>query len=503
MIGIDLGTTQSKAAYIDPTGKPCIIPNDRTHHQTPSVLYYPPSGDPLVGVDAVEQGYVDPTRCLRNFKLKLGGRENLLGEGPVTDPTDATAAMVAYLKRCAEQAVGKEVTECVATCPANFRDDAKQALQEAFERNGVKVLKLVPEPTAAGYAYALENLGKDVTFQVYDFGGGTFDASVVRVQGSQVTVLATDGIPELGGNDLNEPIRQRLLAEIGNAFGEIPDRASNGLFFQDLDAKVEAAKISLGTRPQVPCVLGYKGSQVVVELTADLYHASIEEMVHRSLEAMDRTVQGAGLSYQEIDHLLLVGGTSRMPYIQETVARHTGLTPKADIEPEKAVAYGAALACVSELAKDGRTATVRGHVIPAPEMFVRDVTAHSVGCCVVDGSSAAKRLVNSEIIPKNTPIPCQKTDRFFLEHEDQTKARIEILQGKADADRDDCLVVGELVLENLPKEAKRTERLQLDYVIDVNGMVTVTAIDKASGKQQSVSVDYKKGIKPKDQPSAA
>jgi molecular chaperone DnaK len=218
---------------------------------------------------------------------------------------------------------------------------------------------------------------------------------------------------------------------------------------------------------------------------------------------LDRAVAGAGLTINQIDHLIMVGGTSRLPYIQDAVAQHTGLAPKTDIDPEKAIAYGAALASLSELARQGRNATIRGQVIPAPNMFVREVTAHPVGCCVVDTSIASRRLSNSVIIPRNTPIPCRKTDRFFLEHADQPQARIEILQGDSDANRDDCLLIGELLLDDLPEEDRATARIEVEYVIDGNGMVTATATDLVSNKQQTVSVDYKKGIKASEKPAAA
>lgn len=503
MIGIDIGTTQSKIAYVSPTGKPSIVLNDRGEAHTPSVVYVGKNGSKLVGRDAVEQGYIEPERTAKLFKLLLGTRDPVLANGDAFDATDATAAIIAYLKGCAEQSIGKAVAECVATCPANFRDDAKQALLEAFERNCIRVLSLLPEPTAAGFAYALHTERSRMTYVTYDLGGGTFDVSVLAIDGRQVSVLATEGIQKLGGNDLNEPIRERLLSEIKKKFRDEPTRASDPLLFQEIDARAEAAKISLGNRGQVPCVLGYKGGQTVVELKQDEYHRNIDPLVKQSLDATDRAVQAAELTYREIDQLLLVGGSSRLPYIRDAVAKHTGLQPKMDIDPEKAIAYGAALACVSEMAKEGRTATFRGQVIPDPAMFIRDVTAHTVGCCVVDTTDGRKRLVNAELIPQNSTIPCKKIEHYYLEHEDQVEARVEILQGLADAERDECLIIGELVLDNLPKESIRTQRLQVECVIDANGMVTATAMDKVSGKCTTVSVDYKKGMKPKDKPSAA
>jgi len=498
MIGFDIGTTQSKIAYVDPTGAPSIINNERGEPQTPSVVYLQPGGTPLVGTDAIEQGYVDSSRCLRNFKLQLGTNQSLLTNGEQVTPTDATSMLIANLKNTAEQVLGKAVDEAVVTCPANFRDDSKEALLEAFERNGIHIHKLVPEPTAAGLAYALNKTNRSLTFLVYDFGGGTFDVSVLRIDGEEVSVLSTEGIPELGGNDLNEPIRKRMVCQVAARSGEMPTRQDEPLFYQEVDAKSETTKKSLCNRAQVPCVIGYKGGQVVVEFTQEDYRREIDPMVIKTLEMVDKAIQEASLSVNEIDRLLMVGGSSRIPYIQQKVGEHTGLTPRVDVDPLNAVAYGAALACVSEMDKQGRTATLRGRVIPVPEMFVRDVTAHGVGCCVVDVSNGRKRLVNSVIIPKNTSIPCHKKDQFYLEDEEQIMARIEILQGEADADRDDCLSIGEIVLDDLPKESKRTPRMLVEYRIDVNGMVTAMATDKVSGKQQSVSVDYKKGIQPKE-----
>ena len=481
MFGFDIGTTRCKTATVDRSGKPTIISNARGEQTTPSAVYRGTSGEILIGTDAKEQGIVDPAHLAVNFKLDLGGTESLFGDGPPFTPTHAVAALVSVLKEDAERSTGIQVTEAVATCPANFRDDAKQALLEAFERNGIKVLRLVPEPTAAGYAYALDRGGSTSVCLIYDFGGGTFDVSVIKREGDQFTVLATEGVPTLGGNDLSRCIESRVLDEVAAACGGRPSRESDGLFFLDLDQRIEAAKISLGKQKEVPIVVGHQGRQVIIKITQDEFHTAIEPLVRQTLEATDRAVQGSGLSIERIDRLVMVGGSSRLPYVQECVADHTGLVPRTDIDPEKAIAYGAALACVAEMASQGKTATVRGQVIPAPDLFVQDVTAHSVGCCVADTAGPKKRLINAVIIPKNTPIPCQKTDHFYLEHEDQTQARIEILQGEADAARDDCLLIGELLLDNLPTETQRTERIEVRYTIDANGMVTATATDKVSG----------------------
>jgi molecular chaperone DnaK (HSP70) len=218
---------------------------------------------------------------------------------------------------------------------------------------------------------------------------------------------------------------------------------------------------------------------------------------------MDSAVNAAGLNYDQITQLIMVGGSSRLVRAQEMVADHTSLVPKTDIDPEKAIAYGAALAAIDEMAKKGETAEFRGQKIPSPNLFIQDVTAHGVGCCTVDTSKSDRPMINSVIIPQNTPIPCRKVDRFHLEKDDQSEAKIEILQGKDDALRDDCLIIGELELKGLPPEDKATARIQVEYTIDTNGMVTATATDLVGGSTQTVSVDYKKGITPKSGPAAA
>jgi molecular chaperone DnaK len=502
MIGFDIGTFQSKVSYVDQTGKPQPVANARGEYATPSVLLFQNQDEPLIGRDAIEQGFVDPALCVRNFKLGLGTTVNLLNNGLTVTPTDATGLLIGRLKKDLELVLGTEVKEAVATCPANFRDDAKQALLEAFAGNGIEILRLVPEPTAAGLAYALDKQHA-LNYVVFDFGGGTLDVSVIRVEGAGMTVLATDGVHQLGGKDLNDRIMARVLDQVATEFKQRPTQQQEPLFFHDLEQRVENAKISLSNRKEVPIVAAFNGSQVVVRITQEEFHKDIDPLIRQSLDTLDKAVAAAGLKKDQIGSLVMVGGTSRMPYLQDVVANHVGLRPKTDIDPEKAIAFGAALACLTEMAKKGKKPFVHGRAIPTPDVFVRDVTAHPIGCCVADKSGPAKRLLQAVIIPKNTPIPCQRIDSFYLEHEDQTEAHIEILQGEPDADRDDCLLIGEIRLDNLPKETVRTQRIQVEYVIDGNGMVTATATDKVSGRQNTVSVDYKKGIKPKDKPKAA
>ncbi len=492
MIAFDIGTERSKAACVNRLGKPEMIPNARGEPFTPSVVCLSEGGPPLVGRDALEQGYVHPERTARNFKLKLGTTENILRNGKTVTATDATAELVGRLKENVESHLGVRLEELVATCPANFRDAAKQALLEAFDRHGIKVSQLVHEPTAAGLAYALDKSGSTLHIAVYDFGGGTFDVSILKVEGPQISVLATEGVAQLGGNDINACLRRHILNEIKVRTGEDITLGQDSLFDMDLDTRVEAAKLSLGTRPQVPVAIHRNGNQLIVDISQDQLHRMIDPLIRQTLDALDHAIDAAGLKADQVQDILMVGGTSRLKHIQGQVAKHIGKAPKIDIDPDKAVAYGAAIASLNELYRQGKTATIRGQIIPSPDLFVREVTAHAVGCCVVDTSGPQRRMLNAAIIAKNTQIPCRKTDRFYLERADQAHAKVEILQGEPDADRDECLVIGELLLENLPSEPNRSARIQIEYSIDGNGMVTATATDIVSGQIRTVSVDYKR-----------
>ena len=501
MYAIDLGMTRTKTAVINSAGKAEIVLNSRGEPFTPTAFHFSPDGSILYGTDALEQGSLEPDYLISNFKLMLGTTDNLAKNGKVITPTDAAELILRNAKETAEKKTGIAMTDVVLSCPANFKDNQKQALLEAAKRCGLNVLRLIYEPTAAGLAYFIYKPG-DRTIAVYDFGGGTFDVTVLKFRRNQVDILATEGIAQCGGNDLTACIEKRVLMEVEKQLGALPLPQEEPLFYYELHQKSENAKFSLNTRDKVPIVFSVKARQIVVEITKDQFEKDIDPWIQKTLDALASAVSKAGLTYKDIDHIVLVGGTTLLPYIQQRVADVTGIVPKTDIDPNKAIVFGGAYACITELAKDGQATTVNGKVIPVPDLFFRQVTAHPVGCCVVDTSTSQRKLLNAVIIPQNTPIPCQRSDGFYMEHEDQTEVHIEILQGDQDLERDKCLLIGEFDLKGLPREKVRTPRIQIEYTVDVNGMVTATATDKVSGKQYTVSVDYKKGVKPKDKPNS-
>ena len=502
-ISIDIGTGSVKTAYVEPTGKASMITNQRGDSCTPSVLYYNKDGTVYVGTEAIEQGFLDPKSAVWHPKLKLGTTDNLINNGLQVTAEDAVYELGKAAIADAERVLGKKVEKVVATCPADFNDAQKQALKNALERTGVEVILIMHEPTAAGYGYAEKLQGGRHKVGIFDFGAGTFDFSVLDVNGSVAQVIATEGIKKLGGNDVNNALLGLILDRVEKECGVRPSPDKHPLVFYDLRLRVEHAKYSLNTQAKVPVVVAFEGHHVVVEITQKELHEILKAMMQQALDCVDRGMKAANTTYKDLFRFVMVGGASRPKFVQDCVAEHTGLIPRVDIDPDKAVPYGAALRCVAELHSRGEKPDHNGIVIPSPAIISKDVTGHGVGCSVIDTSSSTHRMVNAVIIRKNTPIPCKRVEYFYLQHEDQQEACIEILQGDDSADRDDCLLIGELALDNLPPESVRTKRIQIEYFIDANGMVTATATDKVSGKQATVSVDYKKGIKPKPKPNAA
>ena len=501
VLSIDLGTTFTKIAILESTGKPSIVLNAQGEMQTPTKLFISKNGDIQYGDDAIAEGYMEPEQLLSHFKLMLGGTDSLLNNGSVFTATDAMELYVKCILEHVESVLGFKIEECILTCPANFKDDQKLELMESCIRNGLKVLLLISEPAAVALAYGVDKMNHDAYILVYDFGGGTLDVSIAKVQGTQVTVVATEGISKLGGIDLTEVICQRSLDEVQKKTGNRPTREQVPMFFEELDRLSENAKISLGNRKNVRFPVANKGENIIIELEQSWFNEAIEPLIQQSLYTIDKALESAGLQYIDIERIILAGGTSRSPQVQKRVEQHTGKIPKRDIDPTTAIVFGAVYAGIAELHKQGRSTATEGYVLPPPSMFLSEVMSYTVGCCVLDTQDSAGELVNSEIIPKHTPIPYHKTAHFYLESETQRSVQIEILQGEAGALRDECLVIGELLLENLPPETNRTKRIRVDYSIDDNGMISVTAKDNVSGISKTISVNYKEGIQAKEKPA--
>lgn len=488
-VGFDFGTTYSKTAVVDKTERPVPVQNSRGDYATPSVVYFENGEPSLVGVEAVNEGFVHPDRVFSHFKLGLGSKEVLFRGKEEYTAEKLAAVMIRSMKEDVERRTNTAVDRAPLSCPANYRDDSREALLSAARSEGIKPLGLISEPAAAALAYA-HGKQYDETFLVSDLGGGTLDASVVEVAGNQITVKATDGIPQLGGRDFTARIEERILEQFSKEAGFTPTKEDDPLFYQEAYQKAEAAKKALGQRDKTTVVIGCRGKQSIVEIKRKDFISASKDLFDQCCQCCENVVQGAGCKWNEIGSLILVGGSSRMPHLQQLLKDLTGLTPKMDIEPDRAVAIGAALKARLLLGEAG--------VLPHPNIFVREVSSHPLGVAVLrPGTRGEENLIQSAVVPRNTPIPAQRTDCFFLEHENQDIVMLVILQGEDGAPIKSCLTIGKLVLDGLPKEAKRTKRIRVDYQLDGNGMAKVTACDLVSGKTGTVSVNCKHDGKPR------
>jgi len=464
-----------------------LRPEQSGDFYTPSVICFEKGRPAFIGLEAFYEGLVHPDKVAANFKLKLGSNEVLYRGKQDYTARDLAAAVISALKADVERRTNTTVDRAVLSCPANFRDDAKAALLEAAKTAGIEADGLISEPAAAGLAYSYEKR-HDRRFVIVDLGGGTLDVSIIEVTGNSVTVEATDGVPKLGGNDFTQRVEKRILEQFEENTHYTPSRDADPLFFQELYQKAEAAKVTLTDRDKATVVIGCRGQQSILEIKRSDFVSLCKDLFDCCLACADKAVQGSGKKWQDIDSLVMVGGASRMPHLQEKLANATGLVPKMDIEPERAVAMGAALKARLVLGEKG--------VLPRSEIFVREVAAHGLGCAVLKpGGHGEEDLIQAVLITKNTPIPAQRTDHFFLEHEDQTTVVIVVAQGDDGKPIKDCLKIGELTLDNLPEEPKRTKRIKVDYSLDTNGMASVTALDLVGGTTKTVSIDCKQSVK--------
>jgi len=486
---VDFGTKRCKAAYVDATERPVAVQNKRGDFYTPSVIAFNDQGRPeMIGEEALLEGIVRPDRVVADFKLKLGSNEVLYKGDKDYTATDLAALMIKAMKEYVEQATNTTVTSAVLSCPANTRDDFRAALIAAAKIAGIETIALITEPAAAGLAYAY-NKQYDRRFVVFDLGGGTLDVSVIEVSGNNITVTGTEGVPQLGGRDFTARLEKRILDAFVRQTGENPTKQDDPHFFQELYQKAESAKITLSEREDRTVVIGCRGKQAIVKVTRGEFVSMCSDLFDQCIECANKAIRGCNHTWKDIDSLVMVGGSSRMPYIQEQLANVSGLAPKNDISPDRAVALGAALKARLVLGEKG--------VLPHPGIFVREVSSHDLGCCVLrSGGKSEGDLVQVALIPKNTPVPAQKADSFFLQHEDQTAVKIIIAQGDDGSPLKQCLKIGEIQLDNLPREPKRTQRIKVDYTLDSNGMARVTATDIVGGASQAVSIDCKQSIGP-------
>ena len=494
VLGIDLGTTNSAAAVVE-GGEPRVLENAEGNRTTPSVVTISKSGERLVGLVAKRQAITNPQNTISSVKRLIGRkfsdaevdrdkdwlpyeiRESADGGVEIKmgdkwhKPEEISAMVLAKLKTDAEARLGEKIEEAVITVPAYFDDSERQATKNAGEIAGLKVLRIINEPTAAALAYGLDK-EKNEQIVVYDFGGGTFDISVLEVGDNTVEVKATGGDTHLGGDDFDKKIIEYLVAEYKKQEGI--DIAKDPLALQRLKEAVERAKHELSTSSETEINLPYISSDAsgpkhfLMKLNQAKLNELTHEFVDRSMKLVKETMGEAGLKVEDVDEILLVGGQTRMPAIQEAVKKFFGKDPHLGINPDEVVAIGAAT----------QGGILRGDI---KDVLLLDVTPLSLGIETLGG-------VFTRLIEKNMTIPTSKAQVFSTAADSQPSVEVHVLQGEREMAQDNK-TLARFILDGIPPAPRGVPQIEVTFDIDANGILNVKALDKATSKSQSVKVE--------------
>lgn len=487
-VGYDFGNGTRKIAGVDANGKAFPIGSHSDGFAIPNALFHGPSGW-VFGEEAVRQSFLSADDYVENYKPRIADEEPLCHG---LNAVELASLAIQDGKQLAESRIGETIDGCVATIPATFNDRQKRCIKLAFERAGITVLKIISEPAAALLAYINEFQPneRDGHFVVYDIGDSTFDVVVATVVGGEVQVQSIDGEAEVGGNKIRQCVQEIALTKLTEQIGDEAARhCSEALFMRDMVRACTSAKIALGQVDEYQMPLAAGGNRVIVTITRTEFEQALQPLVDQTLACTERALKAAGVTPDQCT-FVLVGGPSRSPFIQNRVAEHFHVTPRTNVDPQLVVSFGAALAAQTELRARGRVDTIGGRAVPSPRTTLRQVTTHALGVSVAEiQPDGSKRLLNAVIVPKDVPVPCEKTELFRLESPDQREALIEILQGKPNAFREECLVIGEGRLPDLPAEPARSPRISVTVKHDSSALATITVRDLLGGGEVTFSVN--------------
>ena len=505
VLGIDLGTTFSAMSIVDRFGKPTILANAEGHSTTASVIHFYDRDACVVGDEAVKMVVVDPTNVVRFIKRAMGEPDFTLEFfGRSYTPQELSAIILKKLKEDAEELLGKPVNDAVITVPAYFNSAQRGATAEAGAIAGLNVLSIINEPTAAAIAYGIERLGGERSILVFDLGGGTFDVTLMRIKGVSFRTIASDGNAELGGKDWDDRLLNYVAEKFADEFGLDP--RDDPQPYQELYERCLSAKFSLSSRPRSIVRVNYRGHRMVVEVTRELFEEITADLVEQCAETCGIVLDRSGVSWDDLDEVLLVGGSTRMPMIRAMLDRLAGRrVARATVNPDECVALGAALAGVlrhrpdhpallahrQELARRARSpeAPAGPPVGYLPPAKITDATSHALGIVVLD-RSMQERVVT--LIPTATAVPCEKSGRFAYAYDNMTAVRVEVTEGEGKS-RDEVKVIGQVVLEDLPPRPKGTP-IQVVYRYGVNQILEIDIVDLESGKVRRARMNLRGGL---------
>jgi molecular chaperone DnaK len=469
-VGIDLGTTNSVVSVME-GGEPQVIANAEGARTTPSVVAWSKSGEVLVGEVAKRQAVTNPDRTIRSVKRHVGTGWTTDIDGTAYTPQEISARVLMKLKRDAEAYLGEDVTQAVITVPAYFDDAQRQATKEAGEIAGLEVLRLVAEPTAAALAYGLEK-SEEQTILVFDLGGGTFDVSVLEIAEGVFDVRSTAGDSKLGGDDWDDALIDWMVTSFKNDHGV--DLSKDRMAMQRLKEAAEKAKIELSSSQETSINLPFLTATDAgpLHFEATLSRAKFNELTADLLERCEgpftRAIKDAGIATSDIDHVILVGGSTRIPAVQELVARLTGgKEPHKGVNPDEVVAVGAAL----------QAGVLKGDV---KDVLLLDVTPLSLGIETKGG-------ITHKLIERNTTIPTRRSEVFTTADDNQPSVEIHVLQGEREMVSDNK-TLGKFMLTDLPPAPRGVPQIEVAFDIDANGIVHVSAKDLGTGKEQSMTI---------------